>query len=89
MDRVLANARKIGRVRWLGSQPPEIALAELGPLLTIATADAVLREVIMATRSFGTQAIDLLPAIQKLADHPDGVVRTLAESAIKRIRGET
>ena len=42
----------------------------------------------MSVRSFGTQASELLPAIETLAgDHPDIGVRTLAKSTGKAIRG--
>ncbi len=82
-------ARAIGRVRELQREPPEIALAELAPLLTVATPDAVLNEVLMSVRSFGSKASELLPAVKNLAEgHADFGVRTLAKSTAKRIRGK-
>ncbi len=87
IDQVLLDNRRIARVRELAQERPEIALPELGPLLTVATSDPVLAEVLLAVRPFGAQAVELLPAIEKLADsHPDSGVRTLAKSTVKRIR---
>ena len=87
LDLVLANARKIGHVRELQREPAEIALAELGPMLSVATPDAVLNEVLMSVRSFGSKASELLPAVKDLAEgHADFGVRTLAKSTAKRIR---
>ena len=88
IEAACAAARRIGRVRDLQREPAETALPELRKLLSPAQGDAVLREVIMATRSFGTQAIELLPRIENLGDHPDPNVRILVKSAIKAIRGD-
>ena len=79
-------ARRIGHIRDLQREPAETALPELQKLLSPAQGDAVLRETVMAVRSFGTQAAGLLPAVEKLKDHPDPGVRDLVRSATKRIR---
>ncbi len=85
-----AAARRIGHIRDLQREPAETALPELRKLLSPAQGDAVLREVIIAVRSFAGHAAELLPAIERLAnDHGDTGVRTLAKSAIKRIRQST
>ncbi len=87
ITQAIATARTIGRIRVLGRQPPETALPELARFLSPATPDQALSEVIMAVRSFGGQATELLPEIEKLANnHVDTGVRDLARSAVKRIR---
>ncbi len=87
ITQAIATARTIGRIRVLGRQPPETALPELARFLSPATPDQALSEVIMAVRSFGARAGNLLPVIERLAnDHADFGVRTLAKSTVKRIR---
>ena len=89
LDQVLASARRIAEIRELRQKPAEIALPELGPLLTVATPDAVLSQVLLVVRDFGSEATELLKAVEHLAgDHPDLGVRLLAKSTAKAIRDE-
>ena len=84
LDQVLASARRIAEIRELKTAAPETALPELGRMLTPATPDAVLNEVLMVIRSFGSKASELFPAVKKLAEgHADRGVRDLAKEILE------
>ncbi len=90
MDHIEAQARaarRIAEIRELKTAASETALPELSRMLTPATPDAVLNEVLMVIRSFGSKASELFPAVKNLAEgHADFGVRTLAKSTAKAIR---
>ena len=87
MDRWLADAREIGRIRELGSRPAEEAIPELQRLLSLATPDRVLDQALSTTGRFGAQAAALLAKVQKIADgHPEPSTRRLARIVTKQIQ---
>ena len=87
MDRWLADAREIGHVRDLGQETPEKAIPELQRLLSLATPDRVLDQVLHTTGRFGAQAAAMLAKVQKIADgHPEPSKRRLARIVTKQIQ---
>ena len=87
LDRILQANKAILRVRALGGETPEKAVPELRRLLSLATGDAVLAEILRVTGRFGPQAAPVLPEVRTIADgHAELHMRRLARSVAKQIR---
>ncbi len=88
ITRAIENTKILARIRELAQEPAGMAVPELVRLLQDPErGEPILARVLVAVRSFGAQAAEALPEVEKIAQQHDNTqLRGLARSVITQIR---